>query len=151
MTTESTMAGSMRRSMKASACLWGCWILAVGALVHLDWHLGRGHHIPLSLGWPHHWILGLMTGAALSWHVTITGASHAIRRFVLIAALGLFAGQVLEPLYEVIADDLSIAQVYSNGRWRLFGQFTIAFVVGGACVLIAAQRSRMSNRYGVTA
>jgi hypothetical protein len=126
---------------KRHVLFWLGWIFAVAVIVHLDWHLGRPHHIPLSLGFPHHWILGLITGAALAWHATRADPQRATRLFILIGALGLFAGQILEPLGEVIVYDAdTLTSVLSPFRWRLFGQFAIAFVVGGASVLIAHQR-----------
>jgi hypothetical protein len=135
------MSGERALPIKRPIGFWIGWIVVVGVIVHLDWHLGRPHHIPLSLAFPHHWIVGLITGFALGSHATRSNPSHATRWFVLVGGLGLVAGQVLEPIGEVLVyDDVTLASVYPDVRWRLFGQFAIAFVVGGAAVLIAHQR-----------
>ena len=131
----------MNQVRRHPVLFWLGWTLAVAVSVHLGWHLGRPHHIPLSLEFAHHWILGLLTGAALAWNATRVDPSHATRLFALVGALGLFAGQILEPLGEVLFyDDVSLGSVFFYARWRLFGQFAIAFIVGGAAVLIAHQR-----------
>lgn len=131
----------MNQVRRRPVLFWLGWTLAVAVSVHLGWHLGRPQHYPLSLEFAHHWILGLLTGAALAWNATRVDPRHATRLFVLVGTLGLFAGQILEPLGEVLFyDDVSLASVFYYARWRLFGQFAIAFIVGGAAVLIAHQR-----------
>ena len=131
----------MNQVRRRSVLFWLGWTLAIAVNVHLSWHLGRPHHIPLSFGFAHHWILALLTGAALAWNATRVDPSHATRLFIMVGALGLFAGQILEPLGEVLVyDDVSLDSVFFYARWRLFGQFAIAFIVGGAAVLIAHQR-----------
>jgi hypothetical protein len=141
------MSGERPLPVKRPIGFWIAWIIAIGVIVHLDWHLGRPHHIPLSLAFPHHWIVGLIIGFVLAANATRSNPTHAIGLFALVGGLGLFAGQVLEPIGEVLYyDGVTLANVYPYVRWRLFGQFAIAFVVGGASVLIGHYRRAQAEQ-----
>ena len=131
---------SLRSHVRTSLWFWTAWVLGLTVAVHVNWHLGRPLHMRFSLSWANHWIVGLLLGIALASYAVRVSGLHALRQFVLIGALGLVGGQVLEPLGEVLVYGSSLEAVYPDVRWRIFWQFTVAFVVGGGAVLIAQAR-----------
>lgn len=122
------------------------WIaLLIMVIVHVDWHFGRGHHHRLSLSLPYHWILGLVTFFLLALYSAKKWPQNTIGAAVLNGVLGLFAGQIVEPLLEVIGYRVPMGEVFTPERWRIFGQFAVASVVGllaGFAVVWGLRRGR---------
>src|SRR5688572_22388342 len=112
-------------------------ILLIAIAVHLDWHLGRPAHIQHSLAWEHHWISGLILGSCIACFLTWRRAAAPVSQFLLIALAGFVAGQVLEPIGEVLIYDVSFSSVYPVVRWTLFLEFAVAFLAAGmACFVL---------------
>jgi len=105
-------------------------VLLIMVLVHVDWHFGRGHHHRLSLSWPYHWVTGLIAFFLLTWFCAWKWPDNPIRAALLNGSLGLFAGQIVEPLLEVVGYRAPIASVFSAERWHVFAQFATAAAVG---------------------
>jgi hypothetical protein len=101
-------------------------VVWIALLVHLDWHVGRGHHLRLSLESPWHWLIAVF-GFACVWLCTPhkqTDPNH--RRMVTSVVAGLFVGQVIEPLGEIVFYGDSLREVYASGRWTIFQEFAAA-------------------------
>ena len=107
-------------------------ILLTATAVHVDWHLGRPTHIRDSLAWGEHWIFGLAFGFCLAAFIAWRNPERPPRDLVFVTAMGLFVGQIVEPLIETIFYDVSLSFVYPPERWILFAEFTAAFLLGSA-------------------
>ncbi len=93
----------------------------------------------LSLAWRLHWLVGLVTGAAMAWLLARRFERQAAWRWLaLVGALGFVLGQIVEPTLEVVAYGVTFEQVYPSVRWRLFAEFTAAWVAGSVLVLVGA-------------
>ncbi len=122
--------------MRRYVSIWA--VLVIMVMVHVDWHLGRGHHHARSLNWPYHWVTGLVTFLLLvffcagktRWPKNPGGPA------LLNGILGLFAGQIVEPVLEVVAFRLPVATVFSPERWLIFGQF-VEGSLGGLIIGLA--------------
>jgi hypothetical protein len=118
----------MRRYVSVKA------ILLIAVMVHVDWHVGRPHHISsLSGDWPYHWILGVLTFAALPLYAARLWPDRLLTALTLNALAGLFTGHIVEALGEVLAYREPWRLVMPAERWRLFFEFAAAGVAG--CVL----------------
>ena len=123
------------------------WALLLALLVHLDWHLGRPQHMPPSLDWSFHWLLGLAAGASMAWIFVRRFEPGAVwRSLALVGALGLVLGQLVEPALEMVAFGVTFEQVYPAVRWHVFGAFAAAWVAGGVFVLGAVIWRRRARR-----
>ena len=126
------------RSVLALSALW------VGALVHVDWHLGRPGPDHLSFGLPYHWLLGVVAFAPLPWILIRRWPESLARTSILVIGLGVALGQGLEPLGETILYHAGVEPFTSPARWRIFAEFLtaglLAYVASGA--LSATKTSR---------
>src|SRR5688572_3645513 len=121
-------------------------VLLIAAAVHLDWHLGRPEHMQHSLAWEHHWIFGLILGSCIACFLTWRRAAAPVSQFLLVALAGFVAGQILEPIGEVLIFDESLSFVYPVVRWVLFLEFAAAFLAGGmACLVLQRLLSRNAS------
>lgn len=120
-------------------------IVLIMVMVHIDWHFGRGHHHRLSLSWPLHWATGLVAFFLLALFCARRWPENKIRPALLNGGLGLFAGQVIEPLLEAAIYGGPVTSVLSGERWRVFGQFAAAAAVG---LLLGIGLERMLRRTG---
>ena len=133
--------------MRRYISIWA--VLLIMVLVHVDWHFGRGHHHRLSLSWPYHWLIGLVTFFLLAWFCARKWPEHPFRAALLNGFLGLFAGQIVEPLLEVVGYRVPMTLVFSVERWRVFAQFAAAAAAGlflGFGMLWARRRPRDANQ-----
>lgn len=129
--------------MRRYLSIWA--VLLIMVMVHVDWHLGRGHHHRLSLSWPYHWTTGLLTFFLLVLFCARKWPENPVRAALLNGVLGVFAGQIIEPLLEVLGYRVPLAQVFSPERWYVFCQFAVAAVAGllaGFAVVWARRRRR---------
>jgi hypothetical protein len=131
----------MRRYMS----IWA--ILFIMVMVHVDWHFGRGHHHRLSLNWPYHWLTGLLTFFLLALFCARKWPENFVRAALLNGLAGLFAGQIIEPLLEVLGYRVPFARVFSPERWYVFMQFVIAGGAGlvAGFLVVAVQRKAASS------
>jgi hypothetical protein len=111
-------------------------VLLVMVMVHVDWHFGRGHHHRLSLSWPYHWFTGVVTFILLTLFCSKKWPENPIRATLINGAAGLVAGQIIEPLAEVVFYRIPIAIVFSAERWHVFLQFFLAAVAGAVAGLV---------------
>jgi|SRR5215472_7066754 len=114
--------------MRRYISIWA--VLLIMVIVHVDWHFGRGHHHRLSLSLPYHWVTGLVSFFVLALFCARKWPENAGWAAVLNGVLGLFAGQVIEPMLEVVGYHAPMASVFSAERWHVFWQFTAAAAVG---------------------
>jgi hypothetical protein len=107
------------------------WLSAlwIGALIHVDWHLGRPGHDHLSFGLPHHWLLAVLTFAPLPWLLVRRWPTSVISASLAVIALGVLLGQGLEPLSEVVLFQAGAEPFTNPVRWRVFGEFMAAGIV----------------------
>jgi hypothetical protein len=123
-------------------------VLLVMVMVHVDWHFGRGHHHRLSLSWPYHWLTGILTFLPLALFCAEKWPQNLIRAMLINGAAGLVAGQIIEPLGEVVLYRIPSAIVFSPERWHVFWQFVLAAVVGGLAgvVIVWSRRLNLQKR-----
>jgi len=121
-------------------------VLLIGAATHADYHLGRGHHHPLSLDWTYHWILGLALAALIVWIAARAWPASSAPAAVLVVGTGLLMGQVVEPLVEGVFYDGRLTYRVDAERWRIFLEFLAASGVGLAAGLgLARLRPRRAR------
>lgn len=120
-------------------------VIAVMVMVHVDWHFGRGHHHRLSLSWPYHWLTGLLTFFLLALFCARKWPDRPFSSAFLNGLLGLFAGQIVEPMLEVVGYRVPTGMVFTPERWHVFWQFAMAAAAGmlaGFAVVALRRRSR---------
>lgn len=107
------------------------WLSAlwIGALIHVDWHVGRPGHDHLSFGLPYHWLLAVLTFAPLPWLLVRRWPKSANTASLVVIALGVFLGQGIEPLGEVILLQAGAEPFTNPVRWRVFGEFMAAGIL----------------------
>jgi len=114
--------------MRRYFSIWS--VLLIALLVHLDWHFGRGHHHRLSLGWPYHWVLGLLSFFVLARFCARKWPEAPVLAAFTNGLAGLLVGQVIEPFLEILGYHLPLGRMYSAERWYVFFQFLAAALVG---------------------
>jgi hypothetical protein len=133
--------------MRRYISIWA--VLLIMVLVHVDWHFGRAHHHHLSLSWPYHWVTGLVAFFLLGWFCARKWPDNPLGAALVNGSLGLFAGQVVEPLLEVVGYPRApMASVFSAERWHVFAQFAAAAAVGlltGLGMVWARRREAISK------
>ena len=87
--------------MLRSRSLWMA-IIGFAALVHLDWHAGRPGDGILDGNLPYHWVLGLVTGASLTWLATRYWPKNPWLAGATVLIVGAALGQGAQPLSEVL-------------------------------------------------
>jgi hypothetical protein len=104
------------------------WLLAflIGALIHIDWHLGRPYHDHLSFGFRYHWLLAVLTFAPLAWLILRRWPTTFVAASTFTILAGVILGQGVEPLSEVILFTRDWGPFSDPVRWRVFGEFTAA-------------------------
>jgi hypothetical protein len=105
-------------------------VLFLAVLVHVDWHLGRAQHHRLSMGWEYHWVTGFVAFFLVILIVAWKSPEHLEFAAALNVVLGLFLGQIVEPLLEVLGYHVSLATALPPERWKVFFQFCLAGLVG---------------------
>jgi hypothetical protein len=97
----------------------------LAAAIHIDWHLARpGHHAELSGHWPQHWLLGIPVFVLLALYESRRPSHQRWRSSTILILVGVFLGQVLEPLSELFGAPWSYA--FSSIRWQAFAEFMAA-------------------------
>jgi hypothetical protein len=107
------------------------WLLAflIGALIHIDWHLGRPFHDHLSFGFRYHWLLAVLTFAPLAWLILHRWPSTFVPASIFTILVGVILGQGVEPLSETILFTRDWGPFSNSVRWRVFGEFIVAGVL----------------------
>jgi len=118
-------------------------ILLLGLLVHLDWHLGRGHDHRFSGEWAYHWITGFLGFLLVVFLMARKSPRWLTPAAALNVALGLVLGQFLEPLGEALVSHLPVAQIVTAERSQIFRDFMIAGIAGlvAGVLLFGKQKS----------
>ncbi len=119
--------------MLRSRSLWMA-IIGFAALVHLDWHAGRPGDGILDGNLPYHWVLGLMTGASLTWLATRYWPKNPWRAGATVLIVGTALGQGAQPLSEVLLSG-SWGPLTNPLRLRIFGEFILATAATFLCLL----------------
>jgi hypothetical protein len=118
-------------------------IVLIAVAIHLDFHMGRPHHWEGSLGWEYHWLFGLVSLFLFGWYVARKWPERPWLVLAVNGLLGLFVGQIIEPLGEVLFYRESLRNVYPPERWIVFGEFALAGLVGavlGILLFLASRR-----------
>ena len=129
--------------MRRYLSVWS--VLFVMVMVHVDWHLGRGHHHRLSLSWSYHWLTGLVTFFLLALFCAKKWPENPIRALLVNGIAGLVAGQIVEPILEAALYRVSPAIALPPERWHVFSQFFLAAVVGGLAGMLIAWSPRKAE------
>jgi hypothetical protein len=120
-------------------------ILSLAVLIHLDWHLGRPHHMRLSMEWGGHWLLAIPAFTLTGWYL----AARFPDRLWAASALNLLgsavAAQVLEPLAENLSDG-RVTLAMPAERWVAFAQFMSAGLMTYIATLAWLERRRTLHR-----
>ena len=119
--------------------------LLLGASIHLDWHLPRHEHDGRSLGWDAHWLLAIPIFALAAWLIARRWPDNPWRPAALTVALGVFLGQVLEPLGEIIHFQATLADELEPARLTAFALFTLTGLVAMGLTLWALARRPSSG------
>ena len=121
------------------------WLSAVwiGALIHVDWHLGRPGPDHLSFGMPYHWLLAILAFAPLPWLLMRRWPKSPYASSAVAIALGILLGQGIEPLSEVILFQAGAEPFTNPVRWRVFGEFMAAGIV--TCLASTALASKRTG------
>jgi len=99
----------------------------LAAAIHADWHLSRpGHHGRLSGDWPGHWIVAVPLFALIALLVSRQPAAARWREAAWVIVGGVVLGQLLEPLFEVLADGVGWSWMLLDIRWTAFAEFMAA-------------------------
>lgn len=115
-------------------------VVTLAVVVHIDWHVGRPEHIGHALGWSLHWIIALPTFALVTQAILARAGWKTLASIVL---QGLFVGQIIEPIGEMLVYGEPWSAVMTADRWRIFFEFAAAGIAT-SCVTLALLR-----RYGV--
>jgi hypothetical protein len=114
--------------------------LVLGAVIHVDWHLARpGSHHELSFGLGWHWLLAAPAFLAVYLVARRWRPERPLGAALKIVLIGVLAGQVLEPLGEVLLSGTWEWALHSH-RWRAFGEFLAAGLATLLLLLILSQR-----------
>ena len=119
--------------MRARLSIWLALLIAVA--IHVDWHIGRGHHFRLSGGTPYHWLIAIPTFVCVAW---IVGRhwSHAVHTAGMrTIVVGVLAGQIVEPFGELLFYRNPAAVVWGSSRWPIFAEFLAAGLLTYVIVL----------------
>ena len=117
--------------------------LLLGLAIHIDWHLARHEHDGRSLGWDAHWLLAIPIFALAAWFIARRWPTNPWRPAALTVALGVFLGQVLEPLGEIIHFQATLAEELEPARLTAFALFTLTgLVTMGLTLWVLARRAR---------
>ena len=118
------------------------WLLAIGlgAAIHVDWHLGRPGHHRLSFDLSYHWVLAVVTFAALAWIVHRRWPTTFVPSSFWVILAGVFLGQGLEPLGEIMYFGGTWEPFHDAVRWRLFGEFMVAGILAYLAAALALRR-----------
>jgi hypothetical protein len=104
----------MRRSLYVGL------VLALAAVIHIDWHLARPTHHRLSLGWPDHWIFAIAAFAVVGCLIARGWPDAPWRAALGIVGLAVLIAQGLEPVLEVAVYDNRFGYSNDPGRWSVF-------------------------------
>ena len=118
-------------------------IVALAVVVHTDWHFARPTHHRLSLGWSAHWTLCALAFAAAGWYLARRFPRAPWQAASLNAALGVFVGQIVEPILEAAFYDGRLAFDVEPERWLAFGQCMAAagLAMAAAVAFVSARRT----------
>lgn len=118
------------------------WLLAIGlgVVIHLDWHLGRPGHHDLSFDLPYHWVLAIATFAPLAYLVMQRWPTRFAHASIWVMLVGVFVGQGLEPLGEIIYSGGTAQPFRDAVRWRVFGEFMVAGILTYVAAAVALRR-----------
>lgn len=115
--------------------------------VHIDWHLARpGHHSELSGQLAQHWLFAVPVFALLALYLSRQPVAVRWRESARVILVGLFLGQVVEPLSELLTDDAPWSWAFGGVRWTAFGEFVGAGLV--TYLIIMAVREARSGAPG---
>jgi hypothetical protein len=112
-------------------------VVALAAVVHIDWHVGRPVHIGHALGWSLHWIIAIPTFALITQAILARANWPTLASIIL---QGLFVGQIIEPIGEMLAYGEPWSAVMSAERWRIFFEFAAAGIAASCVTLTLVRR-----------
>lgn len=95
-------------------------VLALAAVIHVDWHLARPVHHRLSLGWANHWIFAMVAFAIVGCLIARGWPNAPGRAAAGIVALAVILAQGVEPVLEVAIYDHQLGYPSDPGRWTAF-------------------------------
>ena len=123
--------------------LFALLVLALAAVVHVDWHLARPAHHRLSLGWPHHWLFAAAAFATVGWIIARQWPAASGRAAAWMVGLALLLAQVVEPVLEVAIYQQRLGYPNDPGRWSAFG---LCVAAGLPALLLALWLCRPRRR-----
>ena len=119
-------------------------VLALAAVVHVDWHLARPAHHRLSLAWPHHWLFAVTAFALVGWLIARWWPDAPLRAAAGIVGLALVLAQGVEPLMEVAIYQDRFGYPADPGRWTAFA-VCVAAGLPALLVAVILCRPRLRN------
>lgn len=118
--------------------------LALVILLHLDWHLARGHELG-GFGWRGHWALAVPAFALAAGYVARRWPSRTWEASAANLLLAVFGAEVLVPLGQAAAGGLGLAPLLDGARWDVFAQSAAAGLLAWICVMAWMQREQLPD------
>jgi hypothetical protein len=128
--------------------------ILLAALLHLDWHLARPHHehhgLSLNIGfeWQYHWIATALLFAIVATIIVRRWPAEGLAIAAGAFAIGVFAEQGFDPMFESIAFFGHFGYVNEPGRWVAFGQAMAAVTPVYALALWLGSRGERARPRG---
>ena len=95
-------------------------VLALAAVIHVDWHLARPAHHRLSLEWPHHWLFAVAAFGVVGWLIARGWPDAPVRVAASVVALAVLLAQGIEPVLEIAMYRQRFGYPDDPERWRAF-------------------------------
>ena len=116
--------------------------LGIAAAIHVDWHLARHVHGPLSFGLAWHWVLAIPVFGLTTWVITRKSRESVLLRCALVFLAGVLLGQIAEPVWE------GGGAIRNGERWRAFGWFMTAGLVTWLATYRLIRRDETTSSWG---
>lgn len=110
--------------------------ILLGSAIHLDWHLARPTHHPLSLGLSWHWALAIPVFGMAGYWVSRRNPENPRAASLLLLGTATLLGAVLEPAWEFWIGNATYDWAF--GPDRTWG--AIAYVATGVAAYVLAYR-----------
>lgn len=122
-------------------------VLFLAAAVHVDFHLGRPTHFRHSGGSPIHFLLAIPVFAVAAFSVARRWPQQIRSASVRNLALGMVAGQLIEPASEPLIFGGPFLSAWEAPRWELFAEFlAVGIVVYVLTLMVVGRRTRVEAR-----
>jgi len=103
--------------------------IALGAALHVDWHLARPAHHRLSLDWSYHWLATALVFGVAGWLIARRWPDYRWRLGAVVFVAAAVSAQVVEPVLEALIYEGRFGYDVEPARWAAFGRAIAAATV----------------------